>query len=779
MITILADRHGFTSPPADTLLAVSVADYVPVRQHIRSALDQHTDLTVYVSDPVVLLWLGDLQQYPPRVVCWRTIDPCEEFTEFFGVAPVSPFTPELIVALHLNALTRPPQGAAVDPIAWILGEQLGDLWRYITPPAGHAAQLAAWATGRDLSLPEELLPLIAAQLDRWERANPLYRALRARHLREDASALLARSALQRYDARWHQSLPWGHLPLLDVADQELACISILREYSGLIATYWRQRFAQTNQSPDLIAVALNQMSGLSETELTELSVMLDRHPALLDPTLLAAIRHRFDKLPSAVATLRELQARVAPVRPALPELKWSDAQWLRWATQSYLPYFAWTIRTGQERDHQQACADHFSDWLYERYPSWLNDEQSPLLLNQYRQMRTLLSDQPNAVVVWLVVDGLTWWQGTLLREACERQGLHTQALAAGIAALPSITSVSKRALVTGLPTVDLTQPIIAEAARAQLHRGGIIGHVGYSMSEALNVLQQNSETRCFIVLFNMIDVLAHQTPSFTDNAGIRGYLDELARDLGRMRDACIQQGRPFHVLIGSDHGSTLLPAHATGLPLPQATQEIDDTWEPETPDRQTQKPSTRAAVISDPARIAPADRAQWYGLERDRYQLDRHYLAPRGYNYVGRRPGGWTHGGLTPEEVIVSLLHLTPEKLDLQPLTLELVGTLRAQQASTITAVIVNPNRFPIDDITLDLNGGPLPVHLDRVAPLTRCEAHIEFPAIIGPMAELLIQWRMHYHVVGVAQAQEGRMALPIRRLQTEDTSFDDLFADD
>jgi len=33
-------------------------------------------------------------------------------------------------------------------------------------------------------------------------------------------------------------------------------------------------------------------------------------------------------------------------------------------------------------------------------------------------------------------------------------------------------------------------------------------------------------------------------------------------------------------------------------------------------------------------------------------------LVTRGYAAIGRRPSGWTHGGLTPEETIVPLMHL-------------------------------------------------------------------------------------------------------------------------
>src|SRR4030095_15236871 len=128
--------------------------------------------------------------------------------------------------------------------------------------------------------------------------------------------------------------------------------------------------------------------------------------------------------------------------------------------------------------------------------------------------------------IWLIIDGMTWWQGSIMREICERHGLHPQAHVPGIAVLPSITSVSKRALVTGQPTIDLAQPTIAEAARVKLARSSIPAAVQYSLPTAVENLRQDATLRVAVVLFNLIDALAHQTATFTDNAGIRGYLED-------------------------------------------------------------------------------------------------------------------------------------------------------------------------------------------------------------------------------------------------------------
>lgn len=775
MITIIADRHRYATPPEGALHAGGLLDYVPVRQRIRAALDQGAALTVYVTDPVVLGWLTDLQRYPERRVTWRVVDPREEFAQIFGTAPVDPFTPARIASLRLDHLPHPPAGIAVQPLTWILGHRLDPIWQYDEPPPGHAAQLAAWALQHTEPLDGDFAPLVQAQLDRWALHVPIYRELRAVSLSDDGANLLICWALQRYDEIWRRTQPWGGLQKFADEPPLSAVVTALNSQHQAIQAYWSRQITGATIGSEMIATALGQMAGLSVAELSALTAMLQRCSDVLDSHLLEAIQHRFAHLPAAEQTLRRLTEKTAPPIPSLPEPEWSVEEWLNWATQQYMPYFAWVIRNDKGREHQQECALRYSDWLYAQYPAWLNDERSPLLLSQYQHMCRLIEQDERAVVVWLIIDGLTWWQGDLMREACERHGLHLQALRSGIAVLPSITSISKRALVTGQPTIDLVQPIIAEAARVKLARSNLHATVSYDLTAAVTELQQNDDLRVAVVLFNTIDALAHQTSTFTDNVGIYGYLDELARELDTARQVCIAQGRRLHVLIGSDHGSTLLPTSAVSLPLPSAAHEIDDVWEPELTIQEALRPGTRAAAI-DLEHIPAIDHRVWYTLDRDRFQLDRHYLSPRGYGYIKRRPPGWTHGGLTPEETIVPLIHLALECPTLIAIEVMFQGTLRAGQSGSITAVLRNLNPFPVQNLSLIVSGGADEVKIAQMNAFEQQEVQLRFAAVMTQGSELPIVYILRYNVFGNLQQVEGQAHIALRRLQTEDASFDDLF---
>ena len=775
MITIIADRHAYVNPSADALVGTKTADYVSIRRRIRAALDQDEPLVVYTTDPVLLGWLSDLQRYPEHRLTWRVVDPGEEFTGLFGVAPTEPFTPARIAALQLHDLPLVPTGVVVHPLTWILGHRLSTVWQHDDPAEGHISLLAEWALDQTAPLEAAMIALAQAQLERWSVHQPIYRTLHATSLADDSANLLVRWALQRYDASWRNAQPWGELPILDGEPSPTALLTALRRWRKSIQAYWNRQIAGASTDVSFIQTALAQMSGLSEAEFAALHTMLKRFPEALDNRLLQTIRNRFMHLPNAQSTLRSLDEMVAPPEPPLPDPAWPVDHWLRWATQQYMPYYAWVIQNDHRRDHQQACALQYSDWLYTQYPSWLNDDQSPLLLRQYQDMDALIEGDDRVVVIWLIIDGMTWWQGGLMREICERHGLQPQAQSLGIAVLPSITSVSKRALVTGQPTIDLAQPTIAEAARVKLARSTIPATVQYSLPTAIEILRQDDTIRVAIVLFNLIDALAHQSATFTDNAGIRGYLEELASQLSTAQQVCAEQGRPLHVLIGSDHGSTLLPKDAPSVPLPNMVREIDDVWEPELPGQEAQKPGTRAAA-TDLDHIPSVDQQVWYVLDRDRFQLDRHYLVPRGYSYIKRRPSGWTHGGLTPEETIVPLLHLASERPRVLALEIEFRGTLRVGQAGTIMAVLRNLNPFPVQEVTLMVSGTTEEATLMHMGALEQQEVELHFATVSQQGIELPIEYEVRYNAFGNPHHDAGQARIALRRLQTEDTSFDDMF---
>jgi hypothetical protein len=775
MITIIADRYSYTSPPPGALVARQIGDYVAIRQHIRRSLDQDEALTVYTANPVVLGWLSDLRRYPEARLRWQVIDTSDEFMRLFGVMPTPPFSPERIAALRLDELPPVPNGAVVRPLTWVLGHHLGVVWQHDQPSASHLLAIVTWAIQQTAPLPAEIVPLVQAQLKYWAEKEPIYDTLEATSLGLTSRHVLMRWALRRYASPWRSTQVWGALPLLDSEPAAVLLVELLRSEHQVIQTYWQREMTGTVIDGLFVVNALEQMSGFSEAEFQALLTMLERSPNMLEQRLVEAIYERFAHLPIVQTSLRNLAQKIAPPDPVLPDRNWSVERWMYWATHEYMPYYAWVIQHHRGQEHQQACALVYSDWLYSQYPGWLNDERSPLVLRQYQKVLELIAQDTHNFVLWLVIDGMTWWQGDLIREIGEQHGLYVQAHTPAIAMLPSITSVSKRALVTGQSIIDIALPNIAEAARAKFERSNLAGVVTYDIPAIVETIRQKPQLQVALVLFNLIDALAHQTTNFTDDAGIRGYLDGIIRQLVAIQRVCAAQGRQMHILIGSDHGSTLLPQDAPKVALPSAVREVDDLWEPEVSSQQVQKPGTRAAS-TDLLHIPSLDVTHWYALDRDQFQLDKHYVAPRGYGYIKRRPTGWTHGGLTPEETVVPMIQLAAERPTVLVPELIFSGTLRVGQAGILRVVVRNINRFPLQQFTLSLAVATKPTELATLNGLETQEIELSTLPIAAQGSELIITYEVRYNAFGNLHRNVGQATLPLRRLQTDDNLFDDMF---
>src|SRR5579859_7623822 len=309
MITLIADPYHVGVLPEGALAPTSSAEYVAVRIQVRRALDTHSDLTIYLRDPVMLHCFEDLHRYQRGSVTWHIVDPARDFEQFFGLAPAAPFTPAGIAAVRLDTMRPPPEHTRVDPLSWVLGERVGDVWRHETPPTHHLDELAAWAVGAPPLADSTIRGLAAEQLARWSRIDQRYAALRIQTLSQDAAAMIAHSALRRYDPSWQAAQPWGSAPTLDQVPLADVGAAVVRPLRATIAQYWRERYAASGRAAETVSVALAQMSGLCEAELTELAAMLAEHPEYLTATRMEHIRARFQGLPEAARVLDELEQR--------------------------------------------------------------------------------------------------------------------------------------------------------------------------------------------------------------------------------------------------------------------------------------------------------------------------------------------------------------------------------------------------------------------------------------------------------------------------------------
>ena len=780
MITITLDLQRLTPAAIGAFVGRDIHDYVLLRQELCRALIRNENYQVYLCNELLYLWCADLKDYPPTTVQWIYVDPIREFKDHFRFEPPGGLTAEAIVQLNLLHLPPPAPGQNPTPVAWLLHHYFDPIWGHTEPYAGHAIQLAAWIFGQVPDwLPLALNPLVKEQLRMWSTYAPVYATLASGDLRLTSKHLFLRWALRNYPGAWLREHQLDTTSLIDASSYPDIVRTIIQEQHTALAAYWRNQFVQTSDPKQALGAALAQMSWLSIAELQELIKYLRTEPTLITKALITQLQKLCKDLADSLPLLARLESVVAQDIPTTPNSSWSPEDWRRWVIQEYMPYFIWIMKTKKNRTQQMQLAEQFAHWFYNIYPKMVAEGSSLLITAQFTHLSQAAAENSNAVILWIIIDGLAWWQGQILADLSERAGWFVNNQAA-YSALPTITSVAKRVIVTGVVRPpDFRQPI-DQLLRSNITRLGAEYTVVDDLEDIVTLVSQNARPGIYAVLYNRLDSHNHEAREFTDNEIIRGDLREISAKVQEIKEHCDQHGRKLQVFIGTDHGSTRLPDNAPHPILPATTHNWTDRVEEEesmnaaAPERRTRT----AYWNSNIAQSFPNSIAQeWFVLDPVSYGLNSTYIVPHGYGYVSRKPSGWTHGGLTPEEVVVPLMQLTIEHPEILDLSIFIKGTLLPKKAVALTVHIINPNPFPLEEIRVEFGTNAQPFQLPQLPASKTHTQELEFAPAISLGDNQSIGWTITYHLFGRPRSQAGTTAIAIRRLQ-QTSDFDEMFED-
>ena len=781
MITIYCDFQYTQQVKTDnyTIAASQVRDYIPLRQHLRRALnDEDHDYTIYLQSRILARWLQDLRDYEPHIIHWEETNLREQFRQKFGFLLPSEIDETAIRDLQLLNLPFPDAVARVDPIGWILGQRIDRVWAHTRPYKGHLADLAAWAVQVE-QLHSSLKSLMRERLVQWREIDNRYQIFFDRSWQDAGEALLLRWALRSYSIQFSLRQQLDSVPLEDCSRYADLCHKLLSKYNTQLRQFWSSWLA-SNPSQDIV-IAIRQMSGLTDVELNIFEQWARTHLSLLTATLLNSAREHFSFLPQTEPVLKRLEELVPPPPPHTPDVTWSTEKWLDWATDEYLPYFAWIIRNNQPRDTQMALADHFANWLVDIYPGLLFDHRNPIAANQFSKIREVLDSDQADVILWLIVDGLTWWQGKKLADVCAKHDMGVMQTQPMISALPTITSISKRALAQGyLSPASITQPI-AQILESCLTNDMMHTRVYTQHHEMEKAFGSDIKPGVYALFYNALDHHCHEIDSFTDDESVDGHLSLISRIINEGFQRCLEQGLRAKAFISSDHGSTLLPSLGVVLKVPSFAHELEgeDTLENELLDKGPKSyRRTRICAIDripEESNLKYIER-DWYLLRQDVFNLPQHFLIPKGYAAVGRRPRGWTHGGATPEEVIVAFIELQPAPIPIIEPVVEITGYLLPRNTSTLQVTIANPNMVPLKVVQLVISGTPVNVLQSTIKPIQQSKYEIDMPAATGKGATQTLEWTLICEGGGHHSHFKGATEVPIRRLQV--SKVDELFED-
>ena len=384
----------------------------------------------------------------------------------------------------------------------------------------------------------------------------------------------------------------------------------------------------------------------------------------------------------------------------------------------------------------------YSDWLLSKFPEYLDNPDQARLVTQTTRLATKVAGVPETVIL-LVVDGLRWdWWQCLARHLAERGYQIESSDSMGLAMLPTVTNVSRRAALGGFPLsqlidfvddvygVDVNPDEEALLAARVLGYADQLRHVKSMPNKKIKYLPHqyvyvNGATediqqalrlpaRHYVVIHTGIDRAAH---SESEEQVLRETVSTSLRLLAKTLAEGINQNRhldpnALRLIVTADHGCAhtrwskqkSLPAALKPYTEPDPHIErhgriaqvvvAGDTEEVETVNRQVKM---FYEDNKDDWHVIWGEQASEYGLPRQDKKGRQviAWLSPRNMNYLRRGNGLYVHGGFSFYETFVPLatLRYSRERRFIVPtMLLSRLDRLRKEQPSTILVSLGNDN---------------------------------------------------------------------------------------
>lgn len=780
MITIVCDFYQLhkVEISSDAVVVNSIQDYIPLRLQLRRILDEETrNYTVYVQHRVIAQWLADLTSYGPQIVKWEDRNLQNYFEQHFGFPPPKDLNEAEIQDL-LHTLPPANGNTIADPVGWILSQRIDPIWKNGKPGQEHLVDFAAWIL-RVQAIPVLFQHLMRNRLVEWTKYNHCYQNFLEHSWRDVATTLFLCWIFHRYPKDFFTSSfqQFTSVPLADCSRYLDICIELVKAHQSSLRRFWNA-WLLSSSSQD-ITVALQWMSGLADAELDTIESWAREHQQNITDQLLGSIKECFSLHPRSTSVLERLEKLIAAALPSDADPAWSVEQWLDWATEEYLPYFAWVIRNNQPREVQIDRAYQFEAWLIDIYPKLPWNSQASFSLHQLGRIKELFDTNTTDVILWFIVDGMTWWQGKKLVDFCAERNIEGISIQPTISVLPTITSISKKALVEGYLASSDTNLSIAQVLKARIMREGKYIEVHTHSHSLEQAFTSDLQPGLYALLYSSLDHHSHEEQGFTDNESIDGHLRLIARLTEEGFNKCLRQGLRVKAFVSSDHGSTLLPKNARVLAVPNFAHilEDEDLLEENLPGnikpvfRRSRVCATENVPNEHDLNVLEKD---WHYLQKDAFSLSKQMFIPKGYSAVERRPRGWTHGGTTPEEVVVASIEMQPSKIDFMEPMVNLTGSLQLHRVGTLHITIGNANIFPIRVVQLEIAHSATKTRQRIISSNATITEEVTIPAVNSQEATYPIHWSLIYEGGGQRQEFTGQTAIPIRRLQVSDV--DEIF---
>ena len=358
------------------------------------------------------------------------------------------------------------------------------------------------------------------------------------------------------------------------------------------------------------------------------------------------VKDKFRQCPGLDAVeLKNLDYVVMPERPLLPNGNTPErpSEWISRAVNAYLPYRHWQTKKGIDDREVEDAVQSFSDWYMRNYAN-IHQKAEISLVHALGSFHDVV--QADTLSFILMADGLpvTFWP--LLEDALRKTGFHRHLLEYRFAPLPTDTEFVKPALVSG--DWDEKQKSYETILQKRVSDEWK-GKNGFYLSNLKMLADFLAPAEPAVVLLNLLasDEILHGDPEAkgeTHDGELYRLFTRVSEMISAMLERWPGERGSFGLYILTDHGACYI--------LDSEKQSFDSKIVSKL---FTDERRRFAMIEKETADTVPVN--LWdlgYRFDPPFRKSAHVFFIPRGHStvYSGGKKG-YSHGGATPEEVIV------------------------------------------------------------------------------------------------------------------------------
>jgi hypothetical protein len=525
-----------------------------------------------------------------------------------------------------------------------------------------------------------------------------------------------------------------------------------------------------NLTYEKIVAEIEGLSGLLYEELDYTLKLLTVNISIIQPQIKKIVRRKFENGTTLDRFFNEkIEKMVPPSRPLRPSSFETVEEWLEWAKNSYLPYKFWMEENDVFDSELDDFASIYGDWIYENYDSLLSGEQKMI----FRTLQRLSSElKTNEISIIVIIDNFNYKYIEECKKYFNKNGFKNTLEEPIISMIPTETSVSKRALLSGEP-FNLNKKSYESLCQEW---GGILDKKVKYLSDVgkLESIQSNV-AEIYLLNYLTIDKMLHEN----QKSSALPIQQRIKNELQALMERVLSFGRRLgnedfvKIYFVSDHGSTKISKQQLNL--------IDSKYYKSKSDdagyRFLSLPDQTFNIYKDSIGHL------CYVINRQTFGTKENFLIAKGYNrFLDTESSFYVHGGITPEENIIPLLKF--EKVDIQIEHPEIILMSNVFRYSTLTKfdlTIKNFNNYNLEDLEIRILNNNIKWDQDyfikaSINKESQVSITLENLRIYKGQNDQELILNVNYNCLGEQYKNEYHFSIEVKSLQQNLTDLDDLF---